>query len=148
MTSNGYAVNGQRYQVYLANGDFVVGPADPTPAPLQLVPNDTATPPLTSYTITFANTLGRWTCTVVTASSVAFTSACSPNAPPTPGIAVAISQIQAPSGAGPFCLQSNSGVLSWSTSCGGGSGGSLSLTTLTNAQLADMTNAQLATLTN
>lgn len=70
----------------VTNGQFV-------PA-LSLLPNDTANPPSSTYTVVIAG-LSTWTCAVPTSGSpVTFTAICNTTSPPPVGTSIAVSDIQ------------------------------------------------------
>lgn len=110
-TNTGYAITGcgtgnpSTCRSVFVTGGVVNG--------LALIPNDTSVPNLTSYVATFSNG-DLWLCIVPTsASPIAFTAACAPNATaPNVGLSVTASQIIPGVSNGQF-LQVANGISTW-----------------------------------
>ena len=103
-TNTAWAITGTTRIVYVSGGAI---------GALALIPNDSSTPNLTSYLVTFANG-DKFTCIVQTiATPLPFTQECSPNAL-APNVATAISASQViPAPANGSVMATAAGITSW-----------------------------------
>jgi len=103
-TNTGYAITAQPIRTVYVTAGVIGG--------LSLVPNDTSTPNLTSYLITFANK-ETWVCIIPTSSSpVGFGQYCAPGVTqPTTALPIALSQIMPCPGTGISVIATVGGIV-------------------------------------